>query len=258
MGSTSPKDKSRSFFCPFSAGMEFQVALDEAESRLEIQDFDVALELLKSLEEKYVEGARVFSLIGDVLLRTGDLEAGVKYKTFYEVLRGTFRTALQERQSGQEHTVHEPDTAPPEDPHSTPETASKESLDLPTAMFLKDEEEGGSEVFDLEVESEPSDAVHAEIAEPEEKAVEAESVSTKPAEQLFPATAAMGHEFLRQGHFQRALELFETLVQRDPADGSLREARDLALKKSKEKQLLEKLHGWLANVEVMKSGRFPE
>ena len=72
---------------------------------------------------------------------------------------------------------------------------------------------------------------------------------------FIPVTAAMGQEFMRQGHFDRALEIFNLLVKRNPEDQSLIQTREKARKKSREKKLLGVLRKWLENIEQMKSGR---
>jgi hypothetical protein len=68
-------------------------------------------------------------------------------------------------------------------------------------------------------------------------------------------TAAMGRELLRQGHYDKALEIFERLLEGNPQDESLREGKDTARRKSRERRLLGVLERWLHNIEHMKSGR---
>ncbi|MEJ2715958.1 MAG: hypothetical protein P8182_02280 [Deltaproteobacteria bacterium] len=70
---------------------------------------------------------------------------------------------------------------------------------------------------------------------------------------LFPVTAAMGHEFMRQGHFDRALEIFDALLVRNPDDDSLQQSRNEAHKKSRETKMLEFLKGWLGAIEKIRS-----
>jgi hypothetical protein len=70
---------------------------------------------------------------------------------------------------------------------------------------------------------------------------------------LFPVTAAMGHEFMRQGHFDRALEIFDALLVTNPDDEALRQSRDEANKKSRETNMLEFLKGWLGAIEKIRS-----
>ncbi len=70
-----------------------------------------------------------------------------------------------------------------------------------------------------------------------------------------PLTSAMGHEFMRQGHFDRALEIFTVLAARNPEDRSLNEAKEKARKKSRQSAILEVLQRWLGRIEQMKSSR---
>jgi hypothetical protein len=63
----------------------------------------------------------------------------------------------------------------------------------------------------------------------------------------------MGHEFIRQGHFDRALEIFTLLAARHPEDQSLQEAKEEARKKGRQNMVLEVLQRWLGNIERMKS-----
>jgi tetratricopeptide (TPR) repeat protein len=71
-------------------------------------------------------------------------------------------------------------------------------------------------------------------------------------------TSAMGHELLRQGHYEKALEIFDTLLEKKPGDDALLEARDAARKKLRERRVLGVLEKWLNNIESMKSGRTRE
>ena len=76
-----------------------------------------------------------------------------------------------------------------------------------------------------------------------------------PVASLFPVTAAMGREFMRQGHFDRALEIFEALLVKNPGDEALQLSRDEAHKKGRETQMLEFLKGWLGAIEKIRSER---
>ena len=40
--------------------------------------------------------AKLFDLLGDALLRRGNIEEGLRYKTLHEVLKGTFKIATDE------------------------------------------------------------------------------------------------------------------------------------------------------------------
>jgi uncharacterized protein HemY len=71
-------------------------------------------------------------------------------------------------------------------------------------------------------------------------------------------TSAMGHELFRQGHYEKALEIFDALLEKKPEDDALVEARDAARKKIRERRVLGVLEKWLSNIESMKSGRTRE
>ncbi|MDQ7783231.1 MAG: hypothetical protein RDU20_10145 [Desulfomonilaceae bacterium] len=70
---------------------------------------------------------------------------------------------------------------------------------------------------------------------------------------LAPVTPAMGQEFLRQGHFEQAVRVFDKLIARNPGDESLREAREIAAGKNRDRKLLSVFQRWLKNIERMKS-----
>ena len=93
MSSPDAKDLTKQFSCPYSAGMEFEQVLRKAQALLSEADLEGALELLTHLEKKYVNAARLFDLLGDVLLRRGSIEEGIRYKTLHEILKGTFKIA---------------------------------------------------------------------------------------------------------------------------------------------------------------------
>jgi len=72
-------------------------------------------------------------------------------------------------------------------------------------------------------------------------------------DEFVPVTAAMGQEFMRQGHHERALAIYDRLLQANPDDESLKQAREAAGKKVREKRVLEIFQGWLKNINRMKS-----
>ena len=72
-------------------------------------------------------------------------------------------------------------------------------------------------------------------------------------EGLFPVTSAMGHEFMRQGHYDRAVEIFDVLIQKHPEDSALKQARETARKRGMETKMVGVLSGWLGRVDKMKS-----
>lgn len=78
-------------------------------------------------------------------------------------------------------------------------------------------------------------------------------IGTPPSAGLFPVTAAMGDEFMRQGHFDRALEIFDALLVSNPDDETLQQSREKAHKKGRETKMLEFLKGWLGAIEKIRS-----
>jgi len=78
---------------------------------------------------------------------------------------------------------------------------------------------------------------------------------TQAYEQFMPATAAMGHELLRQGHFDQALQIFTVLLAKNPGDPNLKQARDHARKRLNEKKIVNVLQNWLGNLDKIKSNR---
>jgi tetratricopeptide (TPR) repeat protein len=81
--------------CAYSAGSELERAVDAAQDLFDKSDLDGALKVLSLLEAKYISCAKLFDLLGDVLLRKGEVEAGIRYKTLHEILRGTFKIVTQ-------------------------------------------------------------------------------------------------------------------------------------------------------------------
>jgi tetratricopeptide (TPR) repeat protein len=222
MSSPDTKNLSRGFACPYSAGIEFEQVLGKAQALFGEADLEGALDLLTRLEKKYVDASKLFDLLGDVLLRRGNIEEGIRYKTLYEILKGTFKIAAAES-----------------------DTAAK-----PVGQRLS---AGPSTGRDREASagfSQPC-GLHEEAAG---KWGSREDVPASK-EDFIPVTLAMGQEFMRQGHFDKAFEIFTLLLQKSPEDESLIQARELARKKHREKRLLSVLQKWLANIEQMKAGR---
>ena len=96
MTGTDTKDDASQFSCPYSAGAEFDHVLKKAETLLQNADLEEALDLLTVAEKRYVRAAKLFDLLGDALLRRGNIEEGLRYKTLHEVLKGTFKIATDE------------------------------------------------------------------------------------------------------------------------------------------------------------------
>lgn len=207
MSDTKTPEYGSGFACPYSAGTDFGKALERAGGMLESGDIEGAMELLEGLEHQYVRGVRLFDMIGDLLLRQGKVEPGIRYKTLHEILRGTFQIAAQERKA-----------------HDT-----------------------GSQREEVEWVPKP------EPPRPRVRKAEPETdLDTAGLEPVFPVTAEMAHEFMRQGHFDRALAIFNTLIEKKPQDESLKSARNRARKKTSEKVVLTVLQGWLENIQRMR------
>ncbi|MBI5248317.1 MAG: hypothetical protein HY912_02380 [Desulfomonile tiedjei] len=190
-----------------AAALPVEQALARVEDLVANSDFDGALALLSALEQDYVRGARLFDLLGDIFVQRGETQLGVRYKVLHEVLRGTFRIAMEE-------TQHHRELVPPEageiKPRSSVSEVARTSPDSEQASVCAD---------------------------------------------FMPVTAAMGHELMRQGHYDQALQIFTTLLIRNPQDLSLMKAQERARKRVNEKRIVGVLRGWLGNLDRIKSDR---
>jgi hypothetical protein len=74
-------------------------------------------------------------------------------------------------------------------------------------------------------------------------------------QEYMPVTAAMGHELMRQGHYERALETFTILSTKNPQDLNLKKAKEHARKRCNEKRIVGMLQRWLGNLDKVKSDR---
>lgn len=101
-----------------------------------------------------------------------------------------------------------------------------------------------------EAETLLSEAFQQILQPPRMPEVDAGQVSE---DEFVPITAAMGHEFMRQGHHERALVIYDRLLQSNPDDENLKQAKDAARKKVREKRALEIFQGWLKKINRMKS-----
>lgn len=223
MSDTQHKDFPTEFVCPYSAGMDFEQAIAKARSLYAEGDLDGAQELLSHLEKRYVRAARMFDLYGDVLLRRGFVKDGIRYKTLHEILKGTFKIAKEEADAMEAKMRRiAPSRAAATDYLTTPELGAKGTASAP--------------------EPEPVWAAELEESEP------------AASDELFPVTAAMGREFIRQGHYARAVDVFNVLLEKTPDDTDLRDARERAHAMLRKKKLLGVLQGWLENIEKWKAG----
>jgi tetratricopeptide (TPR) repeat protein len=85
----------------------FDIAIDKARALYADGDLDEALATLNTIETQYIRAAKLFDLLGDVLIEQDNLAEGIRCKTLYEVLKGTFNILTQE---SQRHCM--PTTAP--------------------------------------------------------------------------------------------------------------------------------------------------
>jgi tetratricopeptide (TPR) repeat protein len=175
---------------------DFEQGLDQARSLFENSDLDGAFSLLQNLEAKYISASSLFDLLGDVLLRKGNVEQGLHYKQLHQVLNRTLQIARG----------------------AVPE--KRETAAVPVG------------------ELSPSSS------EPEQDF---------PDMSYAPVTAAMAHELMRQGHFDKAVQILNILLQQNPEDGSLEEILDEATKKGTENRILRTLGGWLNNIKDIKA-----
>jgi hypothetical protein len=215
---TETKDDANLFSCPYSAGAEFDHVLEKAEALLQRAEVEEALNLLAGVEKRYVRAAKLFDLLGDALLRLGNTEEGLRYKTLHEVLKGTFKIATDEAVCGSGRG------------QSTADSDYTSGLDVRPP--------------DQEVCAPTDEGALAPCGIPEKKLKTSDFI---------PVTAAMGHEFIRQGHFDRASEIFTLLAARHPEDHSLQEAKEEARKRGRQNLVLQVLQSWLGNIERMKS-----
>jgi hypothetical protein len=224
MSGTQRKDFSTEFSCPYSAGTDFEDAIAKARSLFADGDLEGAHELLSHLEKRFVRAARLFDLFGDVLLQRGFVKDGIRYKTLHEILKGTFKIAKEEADALESRMrgFSSPASVPDLDALATPE-AGPDDVDQASGV---------------------PPAWSSELDEPD---------SSEDAGPLFPVTVAMGREFMRQGHYGRAVEVFDTLAQKNPDDPELHEALKRAGEMMRKKKLLGILQGWLENIENMKA-----
>jgi hypothetical protein len=188
----SPRDKETS--CEPS----FERQLNHARDLVQNSNLEGAFRALRDLEAQYIAASSLFDLLGDVLIRKGDVEEGIHYKQLHQILNRTLQIAraaktAQERDAKQKTRAY----------RVTP--TSKEEFD-PDLVYT-------------------------------------------------PLTAAMAHELMRQGHFDKAAKILKVLVEENPDDESLREVRDRADKEVRENQLLRTLGGWLNNIKQIKASR---
>jgi tetratricopeptide (TPR) repeat protein len=218
MSATDSKDFSGEFTCPYSAGAEFDRALNKAETLAQSGNLEEALELLWHLEKKYMRASRLFDVIGEMLLQRGQMEAGVRYKTLHEILKGTFKIAVEESGS-----------------RSVGPFAGMGPAQVSPSMV------GGVSAASSSAEAQSVTVATTEL--PEE------------APEYIPMTVAMAKLLMQQGHFDKALGIYNFLISKDPKDESLLVARENIRKKKNEKKVVTMLQRWLNNIERLKTER---
>lgn len=209
------EDKFSEVAVSYSKPMDFEEGFRLARLLVAKGDIKGCLETLAHLEERYVKAAQIFDLYGEVLIRQGNVSDGIRYKTVHTVLDGIFKNVTG--------------VAP----------AFRQFGEVEKPVTRQVAPESKERVWD----SAPS----------EEQDWQGREADLFPQTAL-PVTVAMGSEFMRQGHFDRALDIFDQLVEIRPQDESIKELRARAAKKNREKRMLAILQRWLKNIEQMKSG----
>ena len=178
--------------------VDFEQGLDKARSLFENSDLDGAFRLLQNLEAKYISASSLFDLLGEVLLRKGDVDQGLHYKQLHQVLNRT--------------------------------------LQIARGAVPKKREAAVTPIAEL---SPGSSGLEQDF----------------PDMSYAPVTEAMAQELMRQGHFDKAAQILNILLQQNPEDGSLKEILDEATKKGTENPILRTLGGWLNNIKDIKASR---
>ncbi len=194
----------------------FEDVLRYAEERLKDGDTEGGLMLLLHLEQHYVNAVRLFDLLGEAFTARGDSRTGAHYKSLYQVLKGSFHIAQERKKVAGVNLPGQLGNQPGvrlEGTGDEPSMSSRRPAD--TSFPTSPEEQAGTD-------------------------------------NLFPVTPSMGHEFMRQGHYDRAVEIFDLLLRRRPNDEALKEARAGARKKHRDQQLMHMLQTWLANIQRLK------
>jgi len=190
--------------------------LRRARSLLEENRVEEALEALKDLEQTYFSAAEVLDLMGQALLARGDVQAGVRYKTLHQILQGTFRMLSADMR----------------------DRAGLTPI-LRTSGYAPSERAPAAS---------PASSEEFPCSGPREAA-------DWDSRQFLPETAATANALMRQRHYDRALEIIDRLVAKNPGDESLRQARDEARKKKGDRDLLNVMLHWLKNLEQLRAPR---
>jgi tetratricopeptide (TPR) repeat protein len=152
--------------CSYTAASEFERAVNKAHDLLEKSDLDGALKILSVLESGYINCTKLFDLMGDTLLKKGDLKEGIRYKTLHEVLKGTFKIVTEhaERRTEDRPAVIEKDT-----PTSSEAAAAEPEFPVTAAMAQELMRQGhydrAARVFARLLEMHPEDRLLREAGE---------------------------------------------------------------------------------------------
>ncbi|MEW6351055.1 MAG: hypothetical protein AB1646_18515 [Thermodesulfobacteriota bacterium] len=236
---------------------EFEELLGKAEECLQEQEVARALAILVELQKRYVASVRLFDLLGEALLRQGKTEAAFRNKALHQVLKGVYLSVIPDSDDMVSFL-------PPASRMRADEASPLQATDICASGKNRDLSPLQAEDTRLEpAMTDTGDLAGRRSAPPpaRQQAGGQDGLprpacanhSTELQDSLFPVTLAMGHEFLRQGHFHRAQEIFRVLSERHPGDPSIAEALESAMKKNREKQLLGVFQRWLKNIEMMKS-----
>ncbi|MGC8907987.1 MAG: hypothetical protein ACP5M0_11185 [Desulfomonilaceae bacterium] len=198
--------------------MEFFSELARARMLLEQGNIDACLNVLITLGADYRRGAQFVDLLGDAFLVKGDIHAGIRYKTLFEILTRVL-DSVDKRAA------------------SLNETRERDRSSAASASFMP-------QFQSLRIPSEPDDEGAPEAHEP-----------GFDSSSFMPVTLAMGKQFLAQGHFDLAIGVFERLRQRDPLDHEVNDLLNQAKASKKRKTALHVLQKWLKNVESLKAQR---
>jgi hypothetical protein len=214
MSDTEPTEPTAEIGYPAASEDDFERVLGEATRLYRRAEFEGALKLLYCLEDRFGRHLRFMPLLGDVLMTMGEERRGLRYKVLHDVLTSALNVGWDK--------MLEPsvgDAVPP--------------------VPQNEGEEPGPEA--------PSKA--AWRAASKELAEEAKDDAVP----YTPPTISMGRLFMRQGHYDRALNTFQALLKASPEDSFLKELRDRAQKKDREKRLLGVLQKWAQTIDEMKS-----
>lgn len=196
--------------------LELLSELIRAQALLDRGDSRGCLDVLRILEDEYKKATHVLDLLGDVFIQDGDLQRGTRYKTLFSVLQKVLDIIDDGEIQEQQRESQSAGTAPAQ-LTSLSASASRQRLNEEGVVAL---------------------GIH-----------EADSADTD----FVPVTPAIGKQLMIQGHFERALNVFERLLTENPQDQDIQDLRNKAAKMKRQKRLLEAMHGWLRNIERMRT-----